>query len=181
MSEVIKNNQIPEEIKDICRSCEENIHCQNKGCAFRSLGNEYCDYVLNATKLYLDLQQKVEQLEKEVNEYQKELEKADSITQSCIFQGKQESEISFRNCLNKLEQLEKELKEANDSISWWSNRFKAVKRDNKQLENIIKEAINKLKEHRYDLDYMPWVIYKIKGSILFELTETLNKGSYKDV
>lgn len=138
MSEVIKNNQIPEEIKDICRSCEENIHCQNKGCAFRSLGNEYCDYVLNATKLYLDLQQKVEQ-------------------------------------------LKKELKEANDSISWWSNRFKAVERDNKQLENIIKEAINKLKEHRYDLDYMPWVIYKIKGSILFELTETLNKGSYKDV
>ena len=65
------------------------------------------DYITN-------LQQKVEQLEKEVNEYQKELEKADSITQSCIFQGKQESEISFRNCLNKLEQLEnirKEIKE----------------------------------------------------------------------
>ena len=72
MSEKIKNNQIPEEIKDICRSCEENIHCQNKGCAFRSLGNEYCDYILNATKLYLDLQQKVEQLEnirKEIKEY----------------------------------------------------------------------------------------------------------------
>ena len=77
----------------------------------------------------------------------------------------------------KVDQLEKELKEANDSISWWSNRFKAVERDNKQLENIIKEAINKLKEHKYDLDYEPWSIYKIKGSILFELTETLNKGS----
>lgn len=69
-------------------------------------------------KLYLkdryieDLQQKVEQLEKEVNEYQKELEKADSITQSCIFQGKQESKISFRNCLNRLEQLENIRKEA---------------------------------------------------------------------
>ena len=72
MSEEIKNNQIPEKIKDICRSCEENIHCQNKGCAFRSLGNEYCDYILNATKLYLYLQQKVEQLEnirKEAMEY----------------------------------------------------------------------------------------------------------------
>lgn len=66
MSEEIKNNQIPKEIKDICRSCEENIHCQNKGCAFRSLGNEYCDYILNATRLYLDLQQKVEQQEKEI-------------------------------------------------------------------------------------------------------------------
>ena len=46
-----------------------------------------------------------------------------------------------------------------------------------QLENIRKEAINKLKEHQYDLDYEPWSIYKIKGLILFELTEILNKGS----
>lgn len=61
---------------------------------------------------YEKLQQKVEQLEKEVNEYQKELEKADSITQSCIFQGKQESKISFRKCLNRLEQLENIRKEA---------------------------------------------------------------------
>ena len=63
-------------------------------------------------KFMEDLQQKVEQLEKEVNEYQKELEKADSITQSCIFQGKQESKISFRKCLNRLEQLENIRKEA---------------------------------------------------------------------
>lgn len=53
----IPNVAIPREIKDICRKCEDNIHCQNKGCAFRSLGNEYCDVVLNATKLYLKLQQ----------------------------------------------------------------------------------------------------------------------------
>lgn len=30
-------------IKNICKKCEENIHCQGKACAFRSLGNEYCD------------------------------------------------------------------------------------------------------------------------------------------
>lgn len=137
------------------------------------------DYVVD---LILDLQQKVEQLEKENKELRDENKR--------IFQNVNDDELLISNAMNyaelkktekKVEQLEKELKEANDSISWWSNRFKAVKRDNKQLENIIKEAINKLKEHRYDLDYMPWVIYKIKGSILFELTETLNKGSYKDV
>lgn len=56
MNEEIRNCDIPEEIKDICRSCENNIFKQNKGCAFRSLGNEYCDYVLDATRLYLKLQ-----------------------------------------------------------------------------------------------------------------------------
>lgn len=55
--EEIKNNQIPKEIKEICLKCEQNIHCQNKGCAFRSLGNEFCDEVDNATKLYLKQQQ----------------------------------------------------------------------------------------------------------------------------
>lgn len=40
--------------------------------------------------------------EEEIKDYQKELEKADSITQSCIFAGKENSEKSFRNCLNKL-------------------------------------------------------------------------------
>ena len=51
------------EIKDICRKCEHQIHCQGKGCAFRSLGNEYCDEVENANNLIKDLQkQLVEQV-----------------------------------------------------------------------------------------------------------------------
>lgn len=62
----IPNNAIPREIKDICGKCEDNIHCQNKGCAFRSLGNEYCDVVLNATKLYLKLQQENKQLKEQI-------------------------------------------------------------------------------------------------------------------
>lgn len=64
----------------------ENDLCMNKSKA-------------QVIKLYLDL---MERYNKEIEEYQLELEKADSITQSCIFQGKQESEISFRNCLNKM-------------------------------------------------------------------------------
>lgn len=33
---------------------------------------------------------------------QEELQKADSITQSCIFEGKEKSTINFRQCLNML-------------------------------------------------------------------------------
>ena len=68
MEEEIKNYMIPKEIKDICSKCEDNIYAQNKACAFRSLGNEYCDCVLNATRQHLKLQHKLEELEKENKE-----------------------------------------------------------------------------------------------------------------
>ena len=60
---------INKEIKEICLKCEHNIHCQNKGCAFRSLGNEYCDEVENANNLIKDLQQKIEKAIEFVNEF----------------------------------------------------------------------------------------------------------------
>lgn len=44
-----------------------------------------------------------------------------------------------------------------------------------QKENVIKEAREKLKEHKHDLDYEPWSEYKIKGSILFALVGILGK------
>lgn len=40
--------------------------------------------------------------EQENQQLKEELQKADSITQSCIFEGKEESTINFRECLNKL-------------------------------------------------------------------------------
>lgn len=42
-------------------------------------------------------------------------------------------------------------------------------------ENMRKEAINKLKEHKKDLDYEPWSLYEVRGSILFNLSNILNK------
>ena len=33
--------------------------------------------------------------------------------------------------------LQQENKEANDSITWWTNRFKAVERDNRELQQRI--------------------------------------------
>lgn len=51
-----------------------------------------------------------EELKKQLEEYKKELEKADSITQSCIFNGKEDSKISFRKCLNMLEEYKNQQK-----------------------------------------------------------------------
>ena len=120
MSEEIKNNQIPEEIKDICRSCENNIFAQNKGCAFRSLGNEYCDYVLNATKLYLDIQQKVEQLEKEnfnirENIHLERISLPPELTKDKNFMELYDMP-SYEDLKNKVEQLENIRKEAIDYV-----------------------------------------------------------------
>lgn len=58
-------------------------------------------------RLYLGNQE----LKKQLEEYQQELEKADSITQSCIFNGKEESKISYRKCLNVLDKKEIQQKE----------------------------------------------------------------------
>lgn len=60
-----------EELKEICNKCEKNIHCQGKGCAWRSLSNEYCDEVKNVNKLINNLQQENQQLKEKV-EYLKQ-------------------------------------------------------------------------------------------------------------
>lgn len=63
---------------------------------------------IKAVKTLLRLYRQLEQENKELKE---ELQKADSITQSCIFNGKKESEISYRIALNLVEQLRNENKE----------------------------------------------------------------------
>ena len=64
-------------------------------------------------------------LRKENQKLKEELSKADSITQSCIFNGKEESEISYRQCLNMLEDY---------------------KQENQKLVKVIEEAIKYNKE-----------------------------------
>ncbi len=60
--------------------------------------------------------------------------------------------ISMKNLLSYIEQLELDYKEANESITWWTNRFSAVMREKKDLINKIKnlnqqnKIINELKE-----------------------------------
>ena len=52
-----------------------------------------------------------QELKKQLEEYQQELEKADNLTQICIFKGKEESNISYRKCLNALDKKETQQKE----------------------------------------------------------------------
>ena len=76
----------------------------------------------NAVADYETTMSELQELKKQVEEYQEELEKADSITQSCIFNGKKESEISYRKCLNMLEKHKNQQKEF---ISYLENEIKS--------------------------------------------------------
>lgn len=54
-------------------------------------------------------------------------------------------EREYSSILSENAELQQEIKEANDSITWWSNRYKAVERDNgelKQENERLKEALN---------------------------------------
>ena len=76
---------------------------------------------LNKVPDYNDLLKENQELKKQVEEYENELEKADSITQSCIFNGKKESEISYRKCLN---MLEKHNNQQKDFINFLEDNYK---------------------------------------------------------
>lgn len=68
---------------------------------------------------YYKIKEENKQLKKEIKEYQEELSKADSITQSCIFNGAKESAISYRKCLNELDKyksLYQNEKDKNDTL-----------------------------------------------------------------
>lgn len=47
----------------------------------------------------------------------------------------------FNELKKKNKQLETDYKEANESITWWQNRFNAVERDNRNLKNNRDKAI----------------------------------------
>ena len=77
-------------------------------------------YICISQYIYL-IQKENQELKKQVEEYENELEKADSITQSCIFNGKKESEISYRKCLN---MLEKHNNQQKDFINFLEDNYK---------------------------------------------------------
>lgn len=89
-------------------------------------------------KFCLELIQENKQLKEDIKKYQSELEKADSITQSCIFNGKKDSEISFRRCLNMLDELQQENKQLKDN---W-NKLKEYLKDYNSLSNLFENDYN---------------------------------------
>ena len=73
---------------------------------------------------------------------------------------------------DEIEELKADIEEYRDSTTWWSNRFNAVERDNRELRkeierlnNIIKEALRKLratKDHYKIEDINNAIIYTIR-------------------
>ena len=58
----------------------------------------------------------------------------------------------YEDLIEKYEKLQQELKEANDSITWWNNRFNAVERDNRNYKSKIERAIKRISIVRMDRD-----------------------------
>lgn len=62
---------------------------------------------------------------------QEELQKADSIIQSCIFEGKEESTINFRECLKQLELYKEVIEEVREYIIKHQRIYKLSFKDGK--------------------------------------------------
>ena len=95
---------------------------------------------------YNDLLKENQELKKQLKKYQKELEKADSITQSCIFNGKEESKISFRKCLNILDKKETQQKEFIKWLEDYLNLFDVKDIYEEGSYDTIEEILQKYKE-----------------------------------
>ena len=70
---------------------------------------------------------------------------------------------------NEIEELKADIEEYRDSTTWWSNRFNAVERDNRELKKTINGMIDN--EEKYLLE-----INKLK-SIIKEVREYIEKNS----
>ena len=91
-------------------------------------------------------QEEIRQLKKQLEEYQQELEKADSITQSCIFNGKEESKISYRKCLNILNKKEAQQKEFIDYMNKTIEELECDDVDDEEMKGYLIQRIDTFKE-----------------------------------
>lgn len=82
--------------------------------------------------------------------------------------------------LEKIDLLEEENQRLNNDIKILLKENEAKEKVIIEYENMRKEVINKLKEHKKDLDYEPWSLYEVRGSILFNLVNILNKVGGSD-
>ena len=95
--------------------------------------------------MVLELEE-VKELKKQLEEYQEELEKADSITQSCIFNGKKESEISYRKCLNMLEKHNNQQKEFIEYMNKTIEELECDDVDDEEMKGYLIQRIDTFKE-----------------------------------
>ena len=90
-----------------------------------------------------------QRLKQENQQLKEELQKSDSITQSCIFQGKEESTINFRKRLKQLDLYKSVMDEVKEYIKLISSDYDTLY--NQDIELVIKhllEILNKVKENK---------------------------------
>ena len=90
--------------------------------------------------------EEAKELKKQLEEYQQELEKADSITQSCIFNGKEESKISFRKCLNILDKKETQQKEFIEYMNKTIEELECDDVGDEEMKGYLIQRIDTFKE-----------------------------------
>lgn len=79
-----------------------------------------------------------------------------------------ESEYLSIDTVKRIAELERELIEANESITWWSNRFKSLQEINKiQAKKIIDLTLKKDRA----IEYIEDEIESAEGSIYVEIPE----------
>ena len=110
---------------------------------FNNGGNDFNATDIEAIQCLLKENQ---ELKKQVDEYQKELEKADSITQSCIFNGKKESKISYRKCLNMLEKHKNQQKEFIEYMNKTIEELQCDDVDDEEMKGYLIQRIDTFKE-----------------------------------
>ena len=145
---------------EICGNEFENFHAQGFDrkiycplCYFKKkYENAVSDYETTMfekeqlNSLVNSCQEEIRQLKKQLEEYQEELEKADSITQSCIFNGKEESKISFRKCLNMLEKHKTQQKEFIEYMNKTIEELECDDVDDEEMKGYLIQRIDIFKE-----------------------------------
>lgn len=105
---------------------------------------------------------KYQELQQENKELQEELQKADSITQSCIFDGKEESQLNYRKAIKTIEELHNKidyLKSKIENKDAWCQLIADIGydydgyRDSKNLMNLIDELVKYSLYARDNYDY----------------------------
>lgn len=99
-----------------------------------------------ASEEFTSLLKENQELKKQLEEYQQELEKADSITQSCIFNGKEESKISFRKCLNILDKKETQQKEFIEYMTKTIEELECDDVGDEEMKGYLIQRIDTFKE-----------------------------------
>lgn len=74
------------------------------------------------------------------------------------------------------EELNRKIMEQEARYDFLKEEVHCLNAEKIELQVRINKAIQKLKEHKQDLDYEPWSLYQIEGNILFDLVNIL-KGS----